>query len=75
MQQGGTGIMEQPPQEIIYTVGDVARILQVHRMTVIRKIRQGKLKAFRTNGNTGPYRVKQDALDEYAAYREQMIEE
>jgi excisionase family DNA binding protein len=74
-QQGGTIVMEQPPQQDIYTVDDVARILQVHRMTVLRKIRQGKLKAFRTNGDSGPYRVKRDALDEYTAYREQMIEE
>lgn len=73
--QQGTIMMEQPPQETIYTVDDVARILQVHRMTVLRKIRRKKLIAFRTNGDSGPYRIPQSALNDYMAYREQMVEE
>ena len=70
-------IMEQqsPAAEpVIYTVSDAARILQLHRMTVIRKIHQGKLQAFRTNGATGSYRIKQTDLDAYMAFREQITE-
>lgn len=66
-------IMDQsiPATEpVIYTVSDVARILQMNRVTVIRKIREGKLVAFRTNGATGSYRIKQSDLDAYMACRE-----
>ncbi len=48
-----------------YTVEDIARILQMHAVTVRRKIRQGKLQAFMTNGTDGEYRITQEALDAY----------
>lgn len=62
------------PQQAIYTVGDVAVMLQVHRMTVLRKIRQGELRHFRTNGDSGPYRITQEALSAYIAQQERLVE-
>ncbi len=49
-------------QEEIYTVEEVAEKLKVTKTTVSRRIRDGKLKAFRTNGDTGSYRIREEDL-------------
>jgi excisionase family DNA binding protein len=67
-------LSEQIQQPITHTVEDVARILQMHAVTVRRKIRQGKIQAFMTNGDSGEYRITQEALDAYMAFREKLVE-
>lgn len=54
-----------------YSVKDVAELIGVHPMTITRRIRDGKLKAFRTNGDSGSYRITEEALNAYRQYREQ----
>jgi excisionase family DNA binding protein len=46
----------------------------MHAVTVRRKIRQGKIQAFMTNGDSGEYRITQEALDAYMAFREKLVE-
>lgn len=48
-----------------YSVKQVARRLGVSKLTIQRRIADGKIRAFRTNGESGPYRISQEALDEY----------
>lgn len=52
-----------------YTVRDVARILGVNRMTVIRRLEAGKIRA-RKEGNR--WRIREDDLNSYIdqTYRE-----
>jgi excisionase family DNA binding protein len=52
-------------QQEIYTVEEVAEKLKVTPTTVLRRIRDGKLNAFRTNGNSGSYRIKASELDAF----------
>jgi len=49
-------------EQEIYTVEEVAEKLKVTKTTVSRRIREGKLKAFRTNGDTGSYRIREEDL-------------
>jgi excisionase family DNA binding protein len=55
----------QETSEEIYTVEEVARKLKVTPTTISRRIRDGKLNAFRTNGNSGSYRIKASELDAF----------
>ena len=48
----------------IYNTDQVAKLLGVSRMTVIRYIRKGKLKSFRVGRRI---RVTSDMIDEYIA--------
>ena len=68
--------MEQIPnqQTVTYTVQDVARILQMHAVTVRKKIGQGKIQAFKTDGDSGEYRITQEALDAYMDFRQKLVE-
>lgn len=59
--------MDQQPT--MYTVEQAARLLQMHPVTVRRKIREGRILAFMTNGDSGEYRIKQSDLDAYTASR------
>jgi excisionase family DNA binding protein len=45
-----------------YTVGQVAKLLQVHWQTVLNYIKSGKLKAIKLGKG---YRVQKKALDEF----------
>ncbi len=56
--------METQTQEF-YSVKQVARRLGVSKLTIQRRIADGKIKAFRTNGESGPYRISQEALDAF----------
>ena len=58
----------------LYTVEQVAKRLNVNVVTVRRKIKDKKLKAFRTNGDSGSYRISQDALTEYMDEGLKMVE-
>jgi excisionase family DNA binding protein len=44
----------------LYTVVEVASILKVHQLTVVRNIKNGKLKAVKVFGN---WRIKKSDLD------------
>ena len=48
------------------TVGDVAEMCQVHRKTVMRAIRSGRLRAARL-GARGAYRLRPDDVDQWVA--------
>ena len=48
----------------IYSTDEVAKLLGVSRMTVIRYVRSGKLKAFKVGRLI---RITSDMLDEYIA--------
>lgn len=48
----------------IYTTDEIAKLLGVSRMTVIRYIRRGKLKSFRVGRLI---RVTSEMIDEYIA--------
>jgi excisionase family DNA binding protein len=50
--------------ERLLTVGDVAEMCQVHRKTVTRAIRAGRLRAVRL-GTRGAYRVRQDDVERW----------
>ncbi len=50
------------PLSRLLTVGEVADVMRVSRMTVYRLIRRGQLKAIRVGRN---YRVREDDLNEY----------
>lgn len=50
--------------EIYLSVKQVARRLGVHPITVKRRITEGKLKAIRTKGDSGAYRISEKALEE-----------
>ena len=47
--------------EKIYTAEELAEFLGVHRITIIREINRGKLKAFKVGRE---YRIRQKALEE-----------
>ncbi len=52
---------------IIYDVNDLIKILKVSRVTIIRYIKDKKIKAFKV-GNS--YRITKDALMEYIKEQE-----
>ena len=49
-------------EEIIHTVKDVAKILQVDPRTIRKMIADGEIEAFRVRGE---YRIRQSALDAF----------
>ncbi len=49
-------------EEKIYTVDELAALLGLNRVTVIREMKRGKLKHFRAGRE---YRVRHKALEEY----------
>jgi excisionase family DNA binding protein len=53
-------------RERLLTVGEVAEMCQVHRKTVTRAIRIGRLRAARL-GVRGAYRLRPDDVDEWIA--------
>lgn len=53
-------------KERLLTVGDVAEMCQVHRKTVTRAIRSGRLRAARL-GARGAYRLRPDDVDAWIA--------
>lgn len=48
----------------LYTVQEVADLMRVHPETILRHIRQKKLKAIRYGARAG-YRITKQALEEY----------
>src|SRR4051812_29859381 len=50
--------------EVLLTVGDVAEMCQVHRKTVTRAIRAGRLRAARL-GARGAYRLRHDDVERW----------
>ena len=63
---GLAGIEEMhTTEEEIYTTEEVAEFLKVKPITIMRKIRQGKIKAFQVDGNSGPYRITRAARNAY----------
>ena len=52
--------------ERLLTVGDVAEMCQVHRKTVTRAIRSGRLRAARL-GARGAYRLRPEDVDRWVA--------
>ncbi len=52
--------------ERLLTVGDVAEMCQVHRKTVMRAIRSGRLRAARL-GDRGAYRLRPDDVAQWVA--------
>jgi excisionase family DNA binding protein len=60
-------------QEIL-TVSEVAKVLKVEPVTVLRRIRAKQIEAFRTNGDSGPYRVTSEALARYMTDGARMVE-
>lgn len=56
--------MEEQQQWL--TVQEVAELLRVHPETILRHIRQRKLKAIKLGARAG-YRISQEALREYIA--------
>ncbi len=53
-------------RERLRTVGDVAEMCQVHRKTVTRAIRSGRLRAARL-GARGAYRLRPEDVDRWVA--------
>ena len=53
--------------EKFYTVQEVAALLNYHQVTILKRIRQGKLQATRSNGDTGVFRISEEALQKYLA--------
>ena len=49
----------------VYSVKEAAKILEVVPTTVLRRIADGQLKAFQTNGNSGRYRIKEEDLQAF----------
>lgn len=59
----------------IYTVKEVTALLGLRsEVTVIRRIKDGSLKAFRTNGDSGHFRVLKADLDEFMSESKEMVE-
>ena len=53
-------------RERLLTVGDAAEMCQVHRKTVTRAIRSGRLRAARL-GARGAYRLRPEDVDQWVA--------
>ncbi len=53
--------------EKFYTVQEVAALLNYHQVTILKRIRQGKLQATRSNGESGVFRISEKALRKYLA--------
>jgi excisionase family DNA binding protein len=49
----------------IYTVEQVCDLLQIDKMTLYRRIKQGKIKTFRINGRNGKHRITRQALADF----------
>ena len=49
----------------VLTVREVGNALNVTHQTVYKLIENGNLKAFRLRGDSGPFRVYKESLDEY----------
>jgi len=58
------------PNEILYTVEEVARQLNVHPETVRKWIKSGELRAIKLGGPAG-YRISQSAYDQFLREREE----
>lgn len=48
-----------------YTVQEVASLLNYHQATILKRIKEGKIKATRSNGKTGVFRISEEALQAY----------
>lgn len=53
------------PDEVVYTVAEVAGLLRVHKSTVYRDIESGRIDAYRVGKGRGTVRIKESALLEY----------
>lgn len=53
---------ESPTRPVIYTVGDVSKIMKLHKNTVLEHIKIGLLKASRVGKS---YSISDDQLNEY----------
>lgn len=49
----------------ILTAKEVANILRVHDYSVVKWIREGKLKGFKVGGGPGRWRVKREDLEAF----------
>lgn len=56
-----------------YTVKEVAAVLGVHPNTIKNMIHDGRMRAFKTKGHAGHYRISQEALEEYLVGEGQQI--
>lgn len=50
----------------VYTTGEAANLLGVHKMTVLKWCQQGKLDAYRTSTPLGHWRITRTAIEVYA---------
>ena len=50
------------------SVKEAATILGLHEQTIREKIKSNQLKAFKTCGVNGSWRIKQEDLEEFAKY-------
>jgi excisionase family DNA binding protein len=57
------------PNEVLYTVEDIARLLSVHPETVRKWIKAGELRAIKLGGPAG-YRISQSAYEQFLRERE-----
>jgi excisionase family DNA binding protein len=51
-------------KKTILTVKEIAELLSVSKLTVLRAIKDGKIKAFRFSSN-GRYRISNEDLEEF----------
>jgi len=58
-----------------YTVQEVATMLSYHQVTILKRIRDGKLEATRSNGDTGVFRISAEALQKFLALTRQETRE
>ena len=58
------------PNETLYTVEEIAALLNVHPETVRKWIKSGELKAIRLGGPAG-YRIAQSAYDQFLRERQE----
>ena len=56
----------------VYSVSEVAKHLKVTRLTIIKLIKQGKIKAFRMGK---VYRIEEDSINELLANKEVVKDE
>lgn len=63
--------MEQVQQ--FYTVRQAADLLQMSTVTMHRRIREGKIAFFRTNGDTGDIRISREAINAFTQSNDSQV--
>jgi excisionase family DNA binding protein len=62
-------------QQQFYTVRQAAKLLQISPVTMHRRITEGKITFFRTNGDTGDIRISREAIDAFIQANSQVAAE